>query len=195
MAPGAAPVSPSLPYTKFSPQLFIIARVGGDNAVATKRRTQFTLSPMAPSSPQPSRVTPPHEAEDPVWNLLTHSRKVNVSPQFTDQVLRAVRHLGTRPTRWTSLVAWIRSPRCAWAAAFLLLVGGVWWVNLDPATPGTAQSSIEQPLTPVGLNTSSPDLLGEQILTELAMLDEATALLAPSSAQELGEDDIAMILF
>lgn len=127
-----------------------------------------------------------------MWGLLARARSVDVSPQFTDQVLRTVRHLDARPTGWQALVAWLFSLRCAWAAAALLLVGGAWWVNQDQVAPATAQSAIEQELAP---DSATPDLLSEQILTELAMLDEATALLAPSSAQELREDDIAMILF
>lgn len=137
-----------------------------------------------------------------MWELLGHARRVEPSPDFTNRVMRAVRHLEDRPAWWQGVRAfvnaWLARPRLGWAmaaAAGVVLGAGLWWgvEESGRSAPGFTTAP-EVPPAPAQLE-SSPDEWGEQILTELAMLDEATALLAPSSAQELREDDLAILLF
>ncbi len=154
--------------------------------------------------PDPTHVSPtnvePAEAQDAVWAMLRRARPVPAPPHFASRVLAAARQAqADRASRWHWVKALFPSaPRLAWAAAALAVTaGGGWWLAQETfQAPSIAPVpvSVAVALEPAPA-TGMEDPLGEQILAELAMLDEATALLAPRSAQELREVDLENILF
>jgi hypothetical protein len=132
------------------------------------------------------------ESQDRLWSLLGKARRVEVRPGFSRDVLEAVRREEERKAgRWVWVRAlWAPAVRPAWVAAAAALVIAGWWLAESRHGGGIA--------TPAPMTTISPDAadeLADQIASELAMLDDIDALLAPESAQDLGEEDVERVLF
>jgi hypothetical protein len=133
------------------------------------------------------------EAQDPVWLLLKQARPVEVRPQFSRDVLQAIRHEAeTKSARWVWLRAlWTPRTRPVWLAATAALVLAGWWEAHRPHGSEVRTTTVMTP----GSALDPTDELADQIASELAMLDEIDGLLAPESAHDLGEEDIERVLF
>lgn len=132
------------------------------------------------------------ESQDPVWRLLGKARPVDVRPQFSQRVLEAVhleREWKTRRWAWLRTV-WTPPTRPVWLGAAAALVVTGWWVARPRNGSGVAKAPVVATIAP-----DPADELADQIASELVMIDEVDDLLAPESAQDLGEEDIEQLLF
>jgi hypothetical protein len=132
------------------------------------------------------------ESQDRVWSLLGKARQAEVRPGFSRDVLEAVRREEEKNSgRWAWVRAlWTSGIRPAWVAAAAALVIAGWWLAESRHGGGIATSA---PITTI--SPDAADELADQIASELAMLDDIDALLAPESAQDLGEEDVERVLF
>jgi hypothetical protein len=141
-------------------------------------------------------VIKPEEPEDrdPVWGLLARARTSEVNPHFARNVVRATRQIDRRDCdryQWLRAVLAMRW-RLAPALAIIILIGAIVVHHQGPKNAATIVT------TPTAAATRTPEItdeLGDQLASELAMLDEIDGLLEASDAGELNDTHLDWLLF
>jgi hypothetical protein len=130
---------------------------------------------------------------DPVWSLLARARDTKVSPHFSRNVVRAARQSQGPESGLHGWLHAVFAPRWRLAAAVAtvsLIIGLAirhQWPNEAPVTGIDA--------TRAPMEAEATDELGDQLMSELAMLDEIDHLLEATDAGELDDVQIEWLLF
>ncbi len=138
----------------------------------------------------------PLTPNDPLWKLLGQSRRVEVRPNFTQNVLRAARQTPQERGWFARLRAWTTAPErpgLAWAvAAAVALAAGL--VLMQPAASGpevTQQQPAEVPA--LLLETDFPLVDGYD--TQWQNLEQMGDLLAVQDSALLTDREIHLLLY
>lgn len=140
----------------------------------------------------------PFGPQDPVSRLLGKAKQAEPRPNFTQNVLRAVRKLPQQESGWErfrdSFSRWFSpGPALAGACAVLLAAFlGVW--SLKTSNDGGSSSGN---LTVTKVDNSSNDTANAEpdVVTELAQMDQFSQLLAQQDTKSLSDNDVAALLY
>jgi hypothetical protein len=140
--------------------------------------------------------------QDPLGKLLGKARQTDPRPNFTQNVLRAVRQLPQQESGWErfreSLFRWLRpAPALAGACAVLLAAFlGVWSLKTSPQDAGHNTGNLAVTRTENATATSSDAAAAEpDVVTELAQMDQFSQLLAQQDTKSLSDNDVAALLY
>lgn len=150
----------------------------------------------------------PFSKDDPLHNLLGKARPVTPRPNFTQNVLRAVRHEKQEKVHWwVACQEWLSTspaPKFASATLVLLLAAGVLlWQPSENSYFAEASSGIT-PATALTQDTFSPatdsasnTTNGAELVveSELESMDQMNDLLANQDTDSFTDYQIAMFLY
>jgi hypothetical protein len=131
------------------------------------------------------------EDQDPAWDLLNQAREIDISPTFTQDVLRDVRRL--EPKRGDGAWGWL-SLRwgAALAGAVALLIGGIFVVtSADQSASDPEPHAVAGGVIPEHEKEISIEDFTEE-LEELAYMSDRLNVADPSL---LPDEDLAALLF
>ena len=140
-------------------------------------------------------VMEPFSPQDPVSRLLGSAKQVEPRPNFTQNVMRAVRQLPQQESTWDrmkdSLSRWLAPrPLMGTACALLAVVMTGTWV-LKSSHGGGGSSETAQTTS-----SGQTHLEGEpEVLTELDQMDQFNQLLAQQDTKSLSDNDLAALLY
>lgn len=150
----------------------------------------------------------PFSPEDPLTQLLGRAKSVELRPNFTQNVMRAVRQLPQQESGWerfrSSLSEWLM-PRPALAGACALLAAvflSLWFVK--PALHSGSSQDGSTTVAQVNHSTPSATSAGTgsatastepDVVTELAQMDQFSQLLAQQDTKSLSDSDLATLLY
>lgn len=145
----------------------------------------------------------PFSHDDPLYKLLGKARPVEPRPNFTRNVLRAIRQEPPASSAWLEFKAWFaRHPLYIGATAALLITGlalFTWQTgsqtDLLPAFARTETAS--------GSNTAATPFSGEEgnvitdttVASELGNMDQLSTLLAQEDTRSFSDGEIALLLY
>ena len=137
----------------------------------------------------------PLTPNDPLWKLLGQSRRIEVRPNFTQNVLRAARQ-SPRDRGWFArLCSWMSAserPGPAWAvAAAVALAAG--WMLLQPAASGPELTQQPAEVPALLLETDFPLVDGYD--TQWQNLEQMGDLLAVQDSALLTDREIHLLLY
>ncbi|MEY4485369.1 MAG: hypothetical protein RL693_2821 [Verrucomicrobiota bacterium] len=144
----------------------------------------------------------PFSHDDPLYKLLGKARSVEPRPNFTQNVLRAIRQEPPATSAWLKIKAWIAlRPLYIGATAALLLTGlalFTWNTESPNALPVLAHtetapgnSAITSPLSteePVAITDTT-------VASELGNMDQLSTLLAQEDTRSFSDGEIALLLY
>jgi negative regulator of sigma E activity len=136
--------------------------------------------------------------QDPLGKLLGKARQADPRPNFTQNVLRAVRQLPQQESGWErfreSLSRWLTpGPALAGACAVLLAAFvGVWSLKTPPQDGGHNSGNLAVTRTE---NASDAATAEPDVVTELAQMDQFSQLLAQQDTKSLSDNDVAALLY
>ena len=137
----------------------------------------------------------PLTPNDPLWKLLGQSRRVEVRPNFTQNVLRAARQTPQERGWFARLRNWAAAherPGLAWAvAAALALAAGLVLMQPSGSAPELAQQPAEVPA--LLLETDFPLVDGYD--TQWQNLEQMGDLLAVQDSALLTDREIHLLLY
>lgn len=148
----------------------------------------------------------PLSPQDPLHNLLGKARPVEPRPNFTQNVLRAVRQLPQKQSVWERMSAWFEDrniPQAALAGGVaVLIVMAVLALNLQHS--GSQQSVIANakpaPTPPVRQSALTKAIAQEHaeeidFAQELDGMNQLTMALAQQDTSTLSDADLALLLY
>ena len=137
----------------------------------------------------------PLTPNDPLWKLLGQSRRVEVRPNFTQNVLRAARQTPQERGWFARLRTWAtvsERPGLAWAvAAAVALAAGLALMQPTGSAPEVAQQPVEVPA--LLLETDFPLVDGYD--TQWQNLEQMGDLLAVQDSDLLTDREIHLLLY
>lgn len=150
----------------------------------------------------------PFSKDDPLHNLLGKARPVTPRPNFTQNVLRAVRHEKQEKAHWWSIcLEWLSAsptPKFAIATLTLLLTAGIlFWQSpentpLAEASPEIAPTTVSPQDALLAATNSASNINNdaEQVVeSELESMDQMNDLLANQDTDSFTDYQIAMFLY
>lgn len=151
----------------------------------------------------------PFSKDDPLHQLLGKSRSVEPRPNFTQNVLRAVRQEPQKVGFWERCRAWLEEgggARVLWrgsaiaAGAAVLVFSLVFWnQQTDSALPSKPVELVQvtptTPAAPAGGQTPAAELPVEAVASELENLDHLRVMLAQQNTSALTDSEIASFLY
>lgn len=136
----------------------------------------------------------PFSPQDPVGKLLGHARRVEPRPNFTQDVLRAVRQLPQRVSLRERFVEWCASlSRPALAGACAVVAAGLVALQTvrhehrtdnPPSRPDKSVASVE------GISQGETD-----VATTLDNMDQLSSLLAHTDARTMTDTEVAFLVY
>ncbi|WP_009965074.1 hypothetical protein [Verrucomicrobium spinosum] len=158
----------------------------------------------------------PLSPNDPVFKLLGKTKQVEPRPNFTQNVLRAVRQTPQRETWWERCQSWLAhgfGARSTWAGSGLAVTTALAiWLGVrapEVETPPTSAAAVAT-ATPFTKETTSTGALAAASLEEetftaveestsvasqLASMDQMSLLLAQQDTSALTDNEIALLLY
>ncbi len=137
----------------------------------------------------------PLNPNDPLWKLLGQSRRVEVRPNFTQNVLRAARQTEQESGWLARLRRWVITPErpgLAWAAAAIVaLTAG--WVLMQPTD--LAPEVVLQPAEVPALLLETDFPLVDGYDTQWQNLEQMGDLLAVQDSALLTDREIHLLLY
>jgi hypothetical protein len=144
----------------------------------------------------------PLEPNDPLWDLLGKTRKVEVRGNFLQNVVRAARQEPQQLSVWTRLMAWAAETRSAgWVrpamvAAAVVMAGVALW---SPASRPDVDL-VQADGSAVGMTPLEEDLellkLAESLPTmPLESVNQMDVLLAMDNTAALTDTELAFLLY
>jgi len=155
----------------------------------------------------------PLSSNDPLHQLLGKARQVQVRPDFTQNVMRAIRQEPQSLSLWEKVQEWLlcfgTPQRACMAGLAALVVTAASLSLLSPQDAGqSAQPSIAfqipaVPDTALAIQTSAESALPEDeapsletvVATDLDNLDQLSILLAQQDISSLTDTEIAVLLY
>ncbi|WP_038158966.1 hypothetical protein [Verrucomicrobium sp. BvORR106] len=156
----------------------------------------------------------PLSPNDPVFKLLGKTKSVEPRPNFTQNVLRAVRQTPQRETWWERCQSWLANgfgARSTWAGSGLAVTAALAiWLGVrapEVETPHNSPAAVATHSTKASSPdwaTSSPTLEEENftaveeptsVASQLASMDQMSLLLAQQDTSALTDNEIALLLY
>lgn len=145
----------------------------------------------------------PLSPDDPLHSLLGKARTVEPRPNFTQDVMRAVRQVQQEQSGWRRVQEWFTGfvpPRMAYAAAAVALAAAVAAVFIQHSSRTgevtVAQTPLKQATTPAPVPaTTAEDPLDSAVASELDSVDALSVLLAQQDTSALTDSEIALLLY
>ena len=137
----------------------------------------------------------PLNPNDPLWKLLGQSRRVEVRPNFTQNVLRAARQTEQESGWLARLRRWVSTPErpgLAWAAAAIVALAAG-WVLMQPT--GEAPEVVLQPAEVPALLLETDFPLVDGYDTQWQNLEQMGDLLAVQDSALLTDREIHLLLY
>lgn len=132
----------------------------------------------------------PFTPDDPLWKLMGKARPVVPRPNFTQNVLRAVRQepqaVGWRVQLGEWLVAWRRPLLSGLAATAAVLVAGVMWQTNSHVTPASEVAVI---------SAAEMAVIADDASAPLESLDHMDALVAMEDTSSLTDTELQFLLY
>lgn len=144
----------------------------------------------------------PFSHDDPLYKLLGKARSVEPRPNFTQNVLRAIRQEPPATSAWLKIKAWMAlHPLYIGATAALLVTGlalSTWNTESRDAIPALARTE-----TAPANNATTPPLSAEEavaitdttVASELGNMDQLSTLLAQEDTRSFSDGEIALLLY
>lgn len=142
----------------------------------------------------------PLSPNDPVGRLLGNAKRVSPRPNFTQNVLRAVRQLPQRRTLGERLADWFRplmAPQRALVAGVAAVVLAA-LIALPSLRHGGADQRPDQDLASASPAASpADDSLGgvSEVAATLSDMDQLSTLLAQTDARSMTDTEVAFLLY
>lgn len=156
----------------------------------------------------------PLSPNDPVFKLLGKTKSVEPRPNFTQNVLRAVRQTPQRETWWERCQSWLANglgARSTWAGSGLAVTAALAiWLGVrapEVETPHTSQAAVATHST----KSTTPDWAvtaptveeenftaveeSTSVASQLASMDQMSLLLAQQDTSALTDNEIALLLY
>lgn len=153
-----------------------------------------------------SFVMDPLSENDPVYKLLGKARSVEPRPNFTQNVLRAIRQQPQSRTAWERFkdkLAGLTFPRPAYTAGAFASIAIAAFLTIT-LLPKTEQNNVYTNVTPSistseVATTSIPEVetstLENGVTSELDNIDQLSVLLAQQDTSSLTDNEIALLLY
>ena len=143
----------------------------------------------------------PLDPNDSLWKLLGKARPVEPRPNFTQNVLRAVRQTPQTQGWWVKLSEWLQDspsalPRMAFAAAAALTIAALVATQFRTAdTSSDLARKVSEPVVeaPAVTTVAEPPLLAVE--TQLESVDQVSILLALEDTSTLTDSEINFLLY
>jgi|GEM_PF-2045727 len=144
----------------------------------------------------------PFSKDDPLYDLLGKSRKAEPRTNFTQDVMRSIRHTPQRRSWWEKIHDFfgeLSMPRAACAAVVMAgFVMAALWISREQGT--TTVVFVEPPASGQSLlfqaeNSEPESPQDTSVLSELNSMDEFSDLLASQDTSSLTDGEIAMLLY
>jgi len=142
------------------------------------------------------------DENDPAWDLLKSARKTEVSPVFTQNVVREVRLLDDRENSGAGGIAGWLSLRwaSALAGAAALVVGAIFVLNngnddSETTTVAKEPTEVAPASVVVGSSDYEEEISIEEFAEELEELAYLSDLMEVSDTSLLLDEDLAALLF
>lgn len=158
----------------------------------------------------------PLSPNDPVFKLLGKTKSVEPRPNFTQNVLRAVRQTPQRETGWERCQRWLArglGARGTWAGSGLAVTAAlaIWLGVRAPevetphaspaavatATPFTKETTSNGAVAPPTIEEENFTVVEEStsVASQLASMDQMSLLLAQQDTSALTDNEIALLLY
>lgn len=157
----------------------------------------------------------PLSPNDPVFKVLGNAKPVEPRPNFTQNVLRAVRQVPQRETLWERCQSWFSAgfgARGTWAGAGLAVAAALAiWVGIRPADPefnpgrhapvavstSTSPASVDVAAMTSSLEEEAFTAVEEpgSVATQFDNMDQLSLLLAQQDTSALTDSEIALLLY
>jgi hypothetical protein len=136
----------------------------------------------------------PFSPQDPLSKLLGQARPVEPRPNFTQNVLRAVRQLPQRMTLRERLAEWCASlSRPALAGACAVVAAGLLaFQTLQDGTDIDVSSRQDGPSLAVTEDVLSAET---EVATTLNNMNQLSSLLAQNDAQSMTDTEVAFLVY
>ena len=154
----------------------------------------------------------PFSKDDPLHHLLGKGRSVEPRPNFTQNVLRAIRQEPQRQSLWERFREWVSAPGMGTLGMYRGVLAAVAVVALtlvvwrQTGIPGTSQVIVNADSSPP-VQTSGPasgdmaSAAAQEVpveavaVSQLEDLDQLSALLAQQDTSAISDSDIASLLY
>ncbi len=145
----------------------------------------------------------PLSHDDPVYKLLGKARSVEPRPNFTQNVLRAIRQEPPATSIWLKIKTWLAlHPHYIGATAALLITGlalSTWQTN----SQSEFRSAFVRKQTVPSHTTAVPPLISEEkvsitdttVASELGNMDQLSTLLTQEDTRSFSDGEIALLLY
>jgi hypothetical protein len=139
----------------------------------------------------------PLSPQDPVGKLLGHARPVEPRPNFTQNVLRAVRLLPQRLSLRERLAEWCASlSRPALAGACGVAIAGLLaFQSLRQSDTSKVILSLSQDNTSIAVAQATGAVGDSDVVTTLDTMDQLSSLLAQTDARAMTDTEVAFLLY
>lgn len=160
----------------------------------------------------------PLSPNDPVFKLLGKTKSVEPRPNFTQNVLRAVRQTPQRETWWERCQSWLANglgARSTWAGSGLAVTAALAiWLGVrapEVETPHTSPAAVATHTHSTATKGTTPELASAaptveeetftaveestSVASQLASMDQMSLLLAQQDTSALTDNEIALLLY
>ncbi|HEY2572870.1 MAG TPA: hypothetical protein VGH65_02335 [Verrucomicrobiaceae bacterium] len=139
----------------------------------------------------------PFSPQDPVGHLLGQARPVEPRPNFTQNVLRAIRLLPQRMSLRERLAEWCSSlSRPALAGACGVAIAGLLaFQSLRQSDSSKVIVSLSQENNPVTIAQENVAVGDSDVVTTLDNMDQLSSLLAQTDARAMTDTEVAFLVY
>lgn len=145
----------------------------------------------------------PLSHDDPLYKLLGKAKTVEPRPNFTQNVLRAIRQEPPTVSTWAKIKEWFAlRPLYIGAAAAVLITGlalSTWQTgSKTDALPSFAHTKTALSNSATGLPPVTEEaavITDTTVASELGNMDQLSALLAQEDTRSFSDGEIALLLY
>lgn len=145
----------------------------------------------------------PFSHDDPLYKLLGKARSVEPRPNFTQNVLRAIRQEPPATSAWLKVKTWFaHHPLYIGATAALLITGlalSTWQTDsqtdITPAFAHSETASGNSATTAPLFNEEGGAITDTTVASELGNMDQLSTLLAQEDTRSFSDGEIALLLY
>lgn len=145
----------------------------------------------------------PFSHEDPIYKILGKAKMVKLRPNFTQNVLRAIRQEPLAESTWSKVKDWFTiRPLYIGATAAVLLTGlvlSIWHIDTKteviPAFAHVETPSTTSTIVPPLFTEKGTTITDNAVASELGNMDRLSTLLAQEDTSAFSDGEIALLLY
>lgn len=145
----------------------------------------------------------PFSHDDPVYKLLGKARSVEPRPNFTQNVLRAIRQEPPATSLWLKIRTWLAlHPHYLGATAAVLITGlalSTWQSHSQKELRSDFVRNQSAPSHPTAVSPLSSDgkvaITDTTVASELGNMDQLSTLLTQEDTRSFSDGEIALLLY